>query len=255
MPNKLRPDLPPLPPRIAKLPIDERGYPVPWFVQWLDENNQPTDNGVGRPEFRMASGKNFYMAMKAGVCWVCGEPLGGFRTFVLGPMCCITRTTSEPPSHFECADFSARACPFLTKPKMVRREDELTAESKRNVGGEMIERNPGVCALWTCKQYYQFADPSNKPLLRVGRPEDVKFYAQGRAATREEVEESVRTGLPLLEEACDGRKRDLADLSQAKAWFDRLLAEAFMAKPCFKCVPSPPELRVNDKGTKPKPMR
>ena len=39
MATELRPDLPPLPGRIAKLPV-YRGYPVPWFVTWMDEDGE-----------------------------------------------------------------------------------------------------------------------------------------------------------------------------------------------------------------------
>ena len=39
---QLRAELEPLPPRMQTLSIDERGYPVPWFVDWVE----------GRPEFR-----------------------------------------------------------------------------------------------------------------------------------------------------------------------------------------------------------
>ena len=41
--------LPPMPSRIAALPVDERGYPVPWFVAWID----------GKPEFRCADPAKF----------------------------------------------------------------------------------------------------------------------------------------------------------------------------------------------------
>jgi len=30
--SRLRPNLPPLPDRMKALPIDRRGFPVPWFV-------------------------------------------------------------------------------------------------------------------------------------------------------------------------------------------------------------------------------
>ena len=56
-------------------------------------------------------------------CWVCGDPLGVHLTFPIGPMCALNRTISEPPSHHECASWSARNCPFLSRPHMVRRED------------------------------------------------------------------------------------------------------------------------------------
>lgn len=36
MTTSLRADLPPLPPRMQRLPVDERGYPVSFFVAWPD---------------------------------------------------------------------------------------------------------------------------------------------------------------------------------------------------------------------------
>src|SRR5262245_54991717 len=114
--NRLRPDLPPLPSRIAGLPIDpERGYPVPWFVAWHD----------GKPEFRTADGRKFRQAIRDRLCWVCGQPLGRHLVFVIGPMCTVNRVTVEPPCHLDCAEFSVRACPFLSKPQMTRRENDL----------------------------------------------------------------------------------------------------------------------------------
>jgi hypothetical protein len=35
-------------------------------------------------------------------------------SFVVGPMCGINRNSAEPPSHKECAQWSARNCPFLS---------------------------------------------------------------------------------------------------------------------------------------------
>src|SRR4051794_7295681 len=92
-------------------------------------------------------------------CWVCGEPLGAFKTFVIGPMCAINRTSAEPPSHRECAEFSARTCPFLTKPRMRRNEKALPEE--RTCLGFMIERNPGVTLLWITKKYTPFKAPGD----------------------------------------------------------------------------------------------
>jgi hypothetical protein len=83
----LRPELGPLPERIKQLPIDERGYPIPWFVDWVD----------GKPEFRAMDGRKLVRAIKERLCWVCGQPLGVNLAFVAGPMCGINRVSSRTP--------------------------------------------------------------------------------------------------------------------------------------------------------------
>lgn len=198
--HKLRPGLPPLTQRISVLPVDERGYPIPYFV------GKDSD---GKYDFRFMDGEKLIQCHLENRCWVCGQPLGGFKAFIIGPMCSITRTTSEPPSHLDCAEWSLKACPFLTKPKMERREDEKTEASKDNVAGIQIRRNPGVMSLWICKQYRIFFDHQQKPLFTVGDPESVSWWSEGREATREEVLESVNSGLPFLEDACQGERTPL----------------------------------------------
>jgi len=184
----LRPELEALPPRIRRLPVDDRGYPVPWFVAWLR----------GKPEFRAMDPKKFVLAVRERRCWVCGQALGVYLVFVVGPMCGINRTTAEPPSHLECAQWSVRNCPFMSRPQMVRREDELTRSCEGNVAGEMIKRNPGVTLLWICNDYSVFGDRQGRPLLRMGDAVRVEWWREGRHATRAEVLESVDTGLPAL---------------------------------------------------------
>ena len=85
-----------MPDRIRRLPVF-RGYPVPWFVAWLEN---------GEPEFRAMDRAKWSRAIKDGLCWVCGERLGAHRVFVIGPMCGVNKTTSEPPCHAECAEWS-----------------------------------------------------------------------------------------------------------------------------------------------------
>ena len=198
--NKLREGLPPLTPRIAALPIDERGYPIPYFVGYID----------GKPDFRLADGKKWRICHNERKCWTCGQPLGRLVCFVIGPMCAVNRTTAEPPSHQECAEWSVKGCPFLSRPSMVRREGGAKDTHSVQAAGEMIQRNPGVSLLWTCKGwalnkhgYSIFRDPQGRPLIEIGNAVAVSWWKEGRPATRAEVEESVRTGLPLLEAACE----------------------------------------------------
>jgi hypothetical protein len=176
---------------MQKLHIDDRGYPVPYFVAWVD----------GKPEFRIADNQKWARCVRAGHCWVCGDVVGKFKTFVIGPMCAVNRTTSEPPCHLECAVFSATACPFLTLPKAQRRDANMP-EGNALPGGICLMRNPGVTCLWTTLSY-QIMDAGNGYLFRIGDPTDVQWYAQKRPATREEILESIDSGMPLLREQCE----------------------------------------------------
>lgn len=178
-----------VPESIRRLAIDPvRKIPVPWFVAWVD----------GRPEFRCADGDKFVRAVRERRCWVCGDPLEGRATYVIGPMCAVNRLTSEPPCHPACAEYSARTCPFLCRPRMDRRVGGLPEEATS--AGIMIRRNPGVSCLWEGRVpgATPFRDGSGGVLFRLHYPIAVSWWTEGRAATRAEVDASVASGLPAL---------------------------------------------------------
>lgn len=139
-------------------------------------------------------------------------------TFVLGPMCGINRTAAEPPSHLECARYSARNCPFLSKPQMVRRENDLPKTVEP--AGMAIRRNPGATLLWTTRKYTLFDDGRGGVLLEIGEPETMEWYFEGRAATRDEVRQSVETGLPILAEVAATEDGAMEELLARKAWLE-----------------------------------
>lgn len=203
-------NLPPLPARIARLPRNARGYPVPFFVQWID----------GKPDFRLLDGANFARCLRERLCQICGEALGAASTFVIGPMCAVNRTNGEPPSHRECAEFAVKACPFMLRPGMERREDDTTRSA--NTSGVFITRNPGVMALWTTKTWKVFYDDKGFPLVNLGEPRHVSWWREGRAATFAEVFESIASGRPILLDLCD----TVADRMEVEAKIARTLALA-----------------------------
>jgi hypothetical protein len=213
--NDLRPELPtPIPRPILALPR-HRGYPVPWFVEWIEgDPPRPMDIGKGTPDFRIMSRERLLRAVKYRLCWVCGQQLNGYVSYVAGPMCAINRTSAEPPSHPSCAQWSAKACPFLSRPYMRRREaglpEQLKVEGKArydSMPGIAITRNPGAIMVWTI-----YGEITLKPdgrgnfLFDIGEPRTVRWFAEGRQATRAEVDASIESGLPLLQEqaALDG---------------------------------------------------
>ena len=210
-----RPVLERLPLRMAHLPVDDRGYPVPWFVAWVD----------GKPEFRAMDPKKYVRALREKLCWVCGNQLGVHVCFVAGPMCGINRTSSEPPSHLECARWSARNCPFLSNPRQVRREDEVinNANLRENAPGCALTRNPGVAMLWITRQFEVFNDGKGGMLIQMGEPEGVEWYAYGRPATRQEVQASIDSGLPNLEAIARTQEGAMEELRKYVARFQQYL--------------------------------
>jgi hypothetical protein len=213
MSHPLRPELGALPIRMQDLPLDERGYPIPAFVDTIN----------GKRDFRFMSQAHWVRCVKEQRCWVCGDRLGSYKCFVIGPMCTINRTTSEPPCHAECARWSAQFCPFLSRPHMVRREDDLTRANEHNVAGEAILLNPGCIAVWITHSYRIFRDDENKPLIEIGPPVAVEWWAEGRVATRDEVLASIDSGMPLLEDLARQEKGAMEDLMRKRQAVEPLL--------------------------------
>ena len=178
-----RADLPTIPAAMACRPIGQNGYPVPWFV---------CEDQRGEPDFRYSDAKKLLAAIAHDRCWVCGEPLGKHRAFLVGPAGAINRVTGEPPMHRECAEFSAKACPFLTRPAAERREDDAPADAVVDPTGQMLKHNPGVCVLWTVRApgYRAFRRGAGV-LFELDGPTKVLWLTRGRAATREEAARAI----------------------------------------------------------------
>lgn len=212
--------LPPgIPKRMARLDVNPAGYPIPWFV---DRTEDPAD-----PDFRLMDPRRWKRAVKEHRCWVCGDRIkGAVETFVIGPMCAVNLTTSEPPCHDDCADWSARACPFLANPKKRRRTSGV--EDGEPMGGHSISRNPGVVLLWKVRAgtWKLFDDGTGKPLVRLPqRPLRARWIREGRDATRAEAQAALDSGYPILEEAAmaDGGgdlERTLANVQHLRGLAD-----------------------------------
>lgn len=211
---------PDLPAHMRGLATDKRGFPVPWFVPWID----------GQPVFPAMDPEKRNRAARQRLCWVCGGPLRRVSVFVIGPMCIVNRISSEPPSHPACARFSARHCPFLSNPRMGRVGTEYKGhELTRDTAGFMIERNPGVTALWQTldKRLVRLPDGKGDWLFSIGSLHYLEWFCQGRPATRGEVLRSIEGGLPTLRALAESEP----DPGPARAELDRMERAAFALLP------------------------
>jgi hypothetical protein len=195
-----------MPPRMARRPISDKGFPVPYFVTAKDP--------AGNWDFRFVDPMMPRHCMRRKVCWLCGEALGQYLAFVIGPMCSINRVSSEPPSHRDCAEYAIKACPFLSRPNMKRNDADLTEQQKglqiERAPGIAVSHNPGVTLLWITKRYEY-----DNGLFFIGEPLELYWYKERRPATRAEIGEAINKGLPYLRQvaAMEGKEAE-ADLNK-----------------------------------------
>lgn len=166
----------PRPDRVMRLPIDARGYPVPYFVYYND----------GVPDHRVMDAQKRIPCIKQNLCWLCGEPLGRYMCFVAGPISCVNRVTSEPPMHLDCAEYALKTCPFLTKPHMERRTAGLP-EATTTLHGQLLA-NPHINLAWVVKRY-DLIPREGDFYFYFGcvPPEAVRWYRAGKVLSRLEV--------------------------------------------------------------------
>jgi hypothetical protein len=152
----------------------------------------------GVSDFRFTDPAKIIRAVRERRCLTCGFPLvGASCTFVVGPMCAVNRISAEPPSHRDCAEFAARACPFLTHPAARRRVAGMP-DGVQDAAGTMIKRNPGVTLLWATDGYAVVPAGGDGYVFQMRAPSEVRCFAEGRRATSAEVRASFTSGLPLL---------------------------------------------------------
>jgi hypothetical protein len=207
----------PMPPRIRSLKVSPKGFPTPWFVATID----------GEADFRVIRPGAIKQAYEKRKCWVCGGDLGRYYALVLGPMCVVNRTISEPASHRHCALYSAVACPFLSNPRM-RRHEAGMPENRISAPGHALERNPGVAAVWITRSYRPFALPKAQgggTLFTFDDPDEVLWFCEGQPATFDQVKAALDSGLPTLHEMA------VAEGDDAVRALDRQMAEALAFLP------------------------
>lgn len=194
-----------LPARMRQLPIDDAGRPVPYFVYVHPD---------GKPDHRVVDAAKWRPAIKGRLCWICGQGLGRFLSFAIGPMCTVNRVSGEWAQHTDCATWAAMHCPFLVNPNRERREANLPdGVTFSDVG---LKRNPTAMCVYTTTVASPFL-AAGTPLVSMGAPHSVAWYRYGREATRQEVLDAIHSGKTALADVAD------QDGPQARARFDQQL--------------------------------
>lgn len=125
----------PIPARMAHLPKDRRGYPIPTMVL--------VDDG-GRPHFQINDEHVRQRLIKQDRCAICGQKLFRGRWFVGGPMSCFSERGSyiDPPLHAECAAYALAVCPYLAAPAYGREIGAKTLQGRPMADAVRINVDP-----------------------------------------------------------------------------------------------------------------
>lgn len=108
-----------LPPQLSHLKLDERGYPIPFFVPIVD----------GKPNFRYASGQKLKLCVERKLCAICGKKLFEYSYLISGPIGMRNRVSTDGPMHRECAEFALAVCPHLFYKDAERKENETGVQT------------------------------------------------------------------------------------------------------------------------------
>lgn len=164
-----------MPPAIARLPKDARGYPVPYSALYVN----------GKPDFTQVDPSRWVRLFKIKGCGVCGSPITGRLFFVGGPMCATNRLFFDHPMHEDCAVYALRVCPFLALPKMAyrKREDEGV-----EVLASVSDRKPEIFMMGKARAYDVTMNGS-EPLLYAAPWESLRWWRAGVEIAEEEAKQ------------------------------------------------------------------
>jgi len=99
----------PVPDRMKHLPLDPRGYPIPFTV---------LRDAAGKAHFTINETPLTLRVLNEDLCAICGKPLLRGRWFVGGPASAFDPRGAyvDPPAHQECARYALKVCPYLATP-------------------------------------------------------------------------------------------------------------------------------------------
>lgn len=187
MNHPLREGLPPLPDKIAQLPVASNGYPIPYFVKYFD----------GKPDFRVVDTAKFSICILRSVCWICGQTLGRHKAYSGGPLSAMNRCVAEPGAHRDCAMFAATACPHMTHPKAKYREAGLPQGTR--IHSDLVSKTSGVNMVWVT-DHARVIPNHGDLIISLGEPNELHWFTEGRKATRQEVEAGIDRALDNMVE-------------------------------------------------------
>lgn len=125
-----------IPARMAQLPRDRRGYPIPAVV---------FRTNAGEPIFTVNDTLTRARLIAADACHICGQKLLRGRWFAGGPGSAFHPDGAylDGPMHKECVEYALAVCPYLAAPAYVGGRTEAAA-TRRAQGSGLVFIDPTV---------------------------------------------------------------------------------------------------------------
>lgn len=175
--------IPPIPKELSHLKIDERGYPIPFFVT----------NRNGKPDFVLLNTERQMQCVEKKLCPICGLKLYKDYSYVItGPLGLKNCMVTDPPMHRVCAEFSLRACPHMYFQKAERKETGVDRDAVQEAIHNLDK--PAVLFLVKIDKIKQ-------------RPHEGHVYLNFRPVSAEQYE--YRNGLLTKVELLDSRIKSI----------------------------------------------
>lgn len=160
-----------IPKELAHLKIDKRGYPVPFFVSWIN----------GDPEFRYLDKARIDMIIDNKVCHICGKKLHkDYCYFISGPLGYQNRISSDAGMHRVCAEFSLMACPHLYLQKAERRDNDELGKAIASAPSPVIRDKPSCLFLIKASKFKIVLHNGQKLLRYTPVSHELYTYENGR---------------------------------------------------------------------------
>ena len=130
-----------MPEQIAKLPKDERGYPITYIAAYIN----------GKADLGIQDTAKVQSCVREWRCHVCGEKLGKLGYFIAYEPVPKRPRFLDPAVHRDCALYSLQVCPYLANPSAKHRSAKALATDQTDLG-EVTGRSHIVVLIGTTGQ-------------------------------------------------------------------------------------------------------
>lgn len=170
----------PVPPAIALLPKDRRGYPIPYSAEIKPD---------GTPDFTTINMMKWLKAYKFRLCGICGKSMHGRLFFIGGPLLVANRYSFDHPMHEDCARYSLQVCPFLS---MLRAHYQKLKEGRedRVTIATTSQEKPDQFALAKARSY-TLEKVKGDALLHASPWESVTWWKEGKEIADEQADQTA----------------------------------------------------------------